>query len=405
MFKDFFKIAIENLTHRKLRSWLTVIGIIIGIAAVVALISLGRGLQYTVDQQFAKIGADKITVTPKTSMQGGPGVPDSGLSLTEDDVEVVRRSAGVQEAIGPLQRVAKIEFNKKVKFNNIRGMPVDDTRIVYDDTGMYDVEYGRSLKDGDRNKVIIGPELAKESNFGKKINVNDKIKINDQDFTVVGIIKTGGNPGVSGIIMMTLDDARKLFDEQEEVSMIMVKIHNAEELDQVVENIRKDLRRERDVDEGKEDFAVSSTKKFVESFLTIFNVISTLLIGLASISLLVGAIGIANTMYTAVLERQREIGIMKSIGAKNSDITTIFLIESALIGFFGGLIGMLIGAGLSLLAQKLIETFLGKGFFQVFLPWWLLLGALLFAMIIGTLSGILPARQAAKMNPVDALRS
>jgi len=378
---------------------------VIGIAAVVALVSLGKGLQYTVDQQFVKIGADKITVTAKSASQGGPGIQDSGITLTTNDLDVVRKSSGVHEAIGPLQKIAKIEFNKKTKFSFIRGMPVDDTRIVYDDTGMYDVEYGRTLKEGDNNKIIIGPELAKESNFGRQIYVNDKIHINDEEFTVVGIIKTGGNPGVSSIIMMTLDDARDLFDEKEEVSMIMVKIYNAEELDQVVENIKKDLRRERNVKEGREDFTVESTKKFVESFLVIFNVITTLLIGLASISLLVGAIGIANTMYTAVLERRREIGIMKSIGAKNSDIIQIFLIESSLIGFIGGTIGVLIGSGLSLLAEKLIETFLGEGFFQVFLPWWLLLGAALFALVIGTISGIFPARQATGMNPVDALRS
>lgn len=405
MFKDFFKLAIENLTHRQLRSWLTVIGIVIGIAAVVALVSLGRGLQYTVDQQFSKIGADKITVNAKSASQGGPGTQDTGITLTNKDLDIVRKSSGVEEAIGPLQKIAKIEFNKKIEFSFVRGMPVDDTKIVYTDTGMYDVEFGRELKQGDKNKVIIGPELAKESNFGRQINVNDKIHINDEEYTVVGIIKTGGNPGVSSIILMTLDDARDLFNEEEQVSMIMVKIFNADDLDQVVENIKKDLRRERNVKEGREDFTVVSTKKFVESFLVIFNVISTLLIGLASISLLVGAIGIANTMYTSVLERRREIGIMKSIGAKNSDITQIFLIESSLIGLIGGSIGVLIGAGLSLLAQKLIETFLGEGFFQVFLPWWLLVGAALFALIIGTLSGILPARQAAKMNPVDALRS
>jgi putative ABC transport system permease protein len=283
-------------------------------------------------------------------------------------------------------------------------MTVDESRIVYDSSVIYDVEYVRTLKPGDKNKIIIGPELAKETNFGREIKLGDKIQINDKDFTVTGIIKTGGNPGVSSIIMMTLEDARELFDEPDSVSMIMVQIYNAEELDQVVENIKKDLRRERDVKEGKEDFTVESTKKFVESFLTIFNVISTLFIGLASISLLVGAIGIANTMYTSVLERNREIGIMKSIGAKNSDIVTIFLIESALIGFIGGLIGVLLGAGLSLIAEKAIEIFLGEGFFKVFLPWWLLVGAIAFAMIIGTISGIFPAKQAAQLNPVDALR-
>ncbi|MEM4637529.1 MAG: ABC transporter permease [Candidatus Woesearchaeota archaeon] len=404
MFRDFLSLGIENLTHRKLRSWLTIIGIVIGIAAVVSLISLGRGLQYTVDQQFSKIGADKITITPKSSMQGTSIGGTPGIKLTTKDLEVVKKSTGVEEAIGPLQKIAKTEFNGKVKYQLVRGMPVDESRIVYESSGIYDVEYGRPLKAGDKNKIVVGPEFAKKSNFGREIVVGDRIKINDKQFTVVGIIKKGSNPGVSRIIMMTIDDARELFDEKEEVSMIMVKIYNAEELDKVVENIKKDLRRERNLKEGKEDFNVESTKKFVESFLRIFNVISTLLIGLASISLLVGAIGIANTMYTAVLERNREIGIMKSIGAKNSDIVTIFLIESALIGFVGGLIGMVLGVGISIFTERLIGQFLGEGFFKVFLPWWLLVGSILFAMIIGIISGIYPAKQAAKLNPVDALR-
>jgi len=133
-------------------------------------------------------------------------------------------------------------------------------------------------------------------------------------------------------------------------------------------------------------------------------VITVLLVGLASISLLVGAIGIANTMYTAVLERTREIGVMKAIGAKNSDILTIFLIESSLIGLIGGIIGMILGVLISKAAEIVIGQFLGPGFFMVFLPWWLLLGAAMFALIVGAISGVMPARAAAGMNPVDALR-
>jgi putative ABC transport system permease protein len=220
----------------------------------------------------------------------------------------------------------------------------------------------------------------------------------------VGIIKTGGNPGVSGGIFMPIDDVRKLFDAPDEITMIMAKTDPGADIDTVIANIERELRKERGLKEGKEDFTVQSTKQFIESFLVIFNVVTVLLVGLASISLLVGAIGIANTMYTAVLERTKEIGIMKSIGAKNSDIMTIFLIEASLIGLLGGVVGVLIGTGIAKLAELIIAGFLGQGFFQVFLPWWLLLGAIAFAIIIGTLSGILPARQAAGMNPVDALR-
>jgi putative ABC transport system permease protein len=175
-------------------------------------------------------------------------------------------------------------------------------------------------------------------------------------------------------------------------------------MDKTVENIKKDLRRHRNLKEGKEDFTVQSTKQFIESYMTIFNVVTVLLVGLASISLLVGAIGIANTMYTSVLERNREIGVMKSIGAKNSQILTIFLIEAALIGFIGGVLGMLLGVFIALIIQQVIGAYLGPGFFQVFLPWWLLVGATGFALVVGIISGLLPAKQGAEMNPVEALR-
>jgi putative ABC transport system permease protein len=401
MIFDYIKLAIENIAHRRLRAWLTVLGIVVGIAAVVALISLGRGLQYTVDQQFSKIGADKITIAPKGAANG---VGAENNMLTTEDYNIVRRSLGVDEAVEILGRTSKVEFNKKSKYTFTRGMPVDDTRRVYEETGIYDVEFGRMLKSGDKNKVVIGPEFAKETNFGKSIVVNDKIKINGKEFTVIGILESGNNPGVSQVVLMTLDDAREFYDAPDEVSMIMVKVTDAKELDGTIENIKKDLRRHRGVKEGQEDFTVQSTKQFIESFLVVFNVVTVLLVGLASISLLVGAIGIANTMYTAVLERRKEIGVMKAIGAKNSQILTIFLIESSIIGLIGGAIGVALGVGISKIAEQLIGGFLGPGFFQVFLPWWLLVGAAMFALIIGALSGILPAKQASELHPVTALR-
>jgi putative ABC transport system permease protein len=402
MLKDFFNLAIENITHRKVRSWLTILGIVVGIAAVVALVALGQGLQYTVDQQFIKIGSDKITINSKGST--GFGGSGSNNMLVEKDLETVRRTSGVFMAAERLVKTGKVQFNDKTKYLSIQGIPLDETRLIMDETQQYDPEIGRTLRQGDKNKILIGPELAKETTFGRAININDKLTINGEKFQVVGIIKTGGNPGVSGGIFMPIDDVRKLFDAPDEITMIMAKTDPGADIDTVIANIERELRKERGLKEGKEDFTVQSTKQFIESFLVIFNVVTVLLVGLASISLLVGAIGIANTMYTAVLERTKEIGIMKSIGAKNSDIMTIFLIEASLIGLLGGVVGVLIGTGIAKLAELIIAGFLGQGFFQVFLPWWLLLGAIAFAIIIGTLSGILPARQAAGMNPVDALR-
>jgi len=402
MISDYLKLAIENIMHRKLRAWLTILGIVVGIAAVVALISLGQGLQYTVDQQFSKIGADKVTIQAKGS-QGAPGSSTGNTILTISDYDIVKKSQGVDGVVQVLIRVGRVEFNKNVKYMSIRGLPVDDTSKIYLETGVYDVGQGRFLKSGDKNKIVIGSEIAKSTTFGRAIGINSKITINGKEFTVIGIFKEGSLS--ASTIVMTLDDTRTLFNTPDEVSTIMVKVKDATQLDNTIENIKKDLRRHRNVKEGQEDFTVQSTKQYIDSFLVVFNVITVLLVGLASISLLVGAIGIANTMYTAVLERNREIGVMKAIGARNSQILTIFLIESSLIGLVGGVIGIILGALIGKIAEIAIGVFLGPGFFKVFLPWWLLVGAALFAVIIGTLSGILPARQAANMHPVDALRS
>ncbi len=404
MWRDYIRLGIENIRRRRLRSWLTMIGIVIGIAAVVALISLGQGLTYTINEQFAKVGADKLIVQAKTAQLGPPGATPSTNKLYIEDYNVIKRSAGVELVSPRLLRQAKLEFNKKIKYGFVIGLEMDDSISILQEAGYMDISAGRPIRAGDRNKIMVGDGLVKESTFGRAIQINDKIKINGEEFTVVGITKPTGNPGTGSAIYMTMDKARELFNEPNEISVMMAKIKQGENPDVVAETITKDLRRSRDVKENKEDFSVESPRKAFESFLVILDVVQVLLVGLASISLLVGAVGIANTMFTAVLERTNEIGIMKAIGARNSDILRIFLIESALMGFVGGLLGILVGMGIGKLAELILAQLLGSGVFIVYFQWYLLLGTLLFAMIVGILAGIMPARQAASMNPVDALR-
>ena len=145
MITDYLKLAIENISHRRMRSWLTMLGIIVGIAAVVALVSLGKGLQYTVDQQFSKIGADMVTVQAKSTM----GISSANNMLTEEDYKVVKKSQGVDAVVRVLMKTTKVEFNKKIKYSMVRGMPTDETSRVYLNIGMYDVEYGRMIRSGD----------------------------------------------------------------------------------------------------------------------------------------------------------------------------------------------------------------------------------------------------------------
>ena len=171
----------------------------------------------------------------------------------------------------------------------------------------------------------------------------------------------------------------------------------------MAENIKEELRDSRDEDEGEETFSVQTFEQLLEQFNDILGIVSIVLIGIAAISIVVGGVGIMNTMYTSVLERTKEIGIMKAVGAKNSNIMTLFLIESGMIGLAGGMIGIGIGIGLS----KIVEIVASEAGFlpiKAYLGAPLLLGALAFSFIIGAASGTFPAMQASKMKPVDALR-
>ena len=170
------------------------------------------------------------------------------------------------------------------------------------------------------------------------------------------------------------------------------------------EKIEKALRKSRNVEEGQEDFSVQTTEELMETYNDILNIVNIVLIGIAAISLLVGGIGIMNTMYTAVIERTKEIGIMKAIGARNSSIMILFVIESGILGALGGAIGVAIGMAFSKLVEVIATAALQTALLQAYFPWYLIVGSLAFAFIVGTISGLLPARQAALLKPVDALR-
>ncbi len=240
--------------------------------------------------------------------------------------------------------------------------------------------------------------------FKKGVDVGDKIKINDQKFRVVGIYKPFGNPDDDSSVGIPLETARELFDEPDELFVIMARTKDGFNTADVAEDIKEKLRRDRGLKEGEEDFTVQTYEQLREGAGVVLDIVHLFLIGIASISLMVGGVGIMNTMYTSVLERTREIGVMKAIGARNSDIMMIFLIESGIMGMVGGAIGVVIGIALSKIVEYVAEQELGMVLLKANVSIELILGALTFSFLVGCISGILPARQASKLNPVDALR-
>lgn len=400
--KDYFFLAFNNLKRRKLRSWLTMIGIFIGIAAVVALISLGQGMQDYINEEFEKLGKDKIMIQSKSF--GPPGSATSkSLLLTSDDLELIQEVRGVEWAMGMLYKLGQMEFKKESQIGYIIGMDPEDIELM-SEIQAFEIQEGRWLESGDKYKVIIGYNHAYGDLWERKVEIGDNLIIERQEFKVIGIVEKIGNQYDDSNVYITKDVLKEILEIDDEESTILAKTASGFNPENVAEAIERKLRKFRDEREGQETFTVQTSEQLLQSFQNIFGAIQAVLVGIAAISLIVGGIGIMNTMYTAVIERTKEIGTMKAVGARNSDVLLVFLFESGLLGLVGGLIGVGIGIGLA----KGVEYGLSASGFgsliQAHISWYLVLGALAFSFIIGSLSGILPAMQASKLKPADALR-
>jgi len=401
---DYFKFTISNLKNRKLRSWLTMIGIFIGIAAVVALIGLGEGLRAAINSQFGFLGTDIISV----SATGGLGPPGTGVvdPLTDKELEEIEGVKGVENAAGRLLESIKLAYNRKVRFGYAASVPDGEDREVIEHVQNMVAERGRLLQDGDSGVLVLGYSyFENEDIFGKTIDIGSKIKLQDKEFKVIGILEKKGSFQVDSAIIINEDDLRELVNRPgDDYDIIAVRFDENADVEKIQADIEKRLRRVRDVDEGEEDFSVSTPASILESVNSTLLAIQIFVYIIAGISLLVGGIGIMNTMYTAVVERTKEIGIMKSIGARNSTIFTLFFMESGLLGSVGGVIGSIIGYAIANGLALAGRAALGTELISARISPQLIIGALLFSFIIGSFFGTLPAVRASKLNPVDALR-
>ena len=405
MLRDYFSLAAENLKTRKLRTWLTMIGIFIGIAAIVSLISLGQGMKDAITSQFQSLGSDRLTIQAK-GIQFGPPGSNVVVPLTKDDIKVIEKVNGVDSVSGRLIQTAVATFEKKNKVTWFVDAPSDSKqRALFNDILKPKTSSGRFLLTSDKYKVVVGNDYSTSPLLGKEVVAGDKIEINGQQFEIVGILEKKGNPQFDLAIYMNEEVLRDVTNTPDKVSMITVRINKGEDLNRMADTITRALRRARNEAEGKETFQIQTPEQTLGAVNTILTIVQAVLIGIASISLLVGGIGIMNTMYTSVLERTKEIGIMKAIGAKNSDVLLIFLIESGFLGLLGGIIGLTLGILISKSVEIIATNVLGTGLLKASISIYLLAGALLFSFLIGSISGVLPAIQASKMTPVKALRS
>lgn len=402
MFWESITIALEGLKANKLRSVLTMLGIIIGVGAVIAMVSIGMGVRDKVQTSIASLGSNLLIISPgATSASGVRLAAGSNNSLTNNDAQAIAKEvAGVSFVAPSVSRQYQIVFGNKNWVTNVQGVTPE-----YLEVRNFAVETGTffTIKDMDtRNRVAILGKTTVDNMFGEVNPLGQTIRINKAPFQIVGVLEakgqSAGGMDQDDIVLIPLTTAQERMIGITYLHSISVQADNADVINQVQEDITELLRsRHRLTMNTPDNFTVRNLAAVMATAEETTQTITLLLGNIAAISLLVGGIGIMNIMLVSVTERTREIGIRKALGATYYNILLQFLIEAIVIGVTGGLIGILLGIGTSLAISAV------AGWNTVISVSSILL-AFGFSVLIGLFFGIYPARKAALLDPIEALR-
>jgi len=412
-FFEAFPISLRSLLANKLRSVLTMLGIIIGVGAVIAIMAGGRGMENAVTSTLEGLGTDVLYVQPTNpDAPGAAGLSPAYAvaSLTLDDAEAIARLHGVLGVAPTNESFVEITYDGE-KINSV----IEGSTAEFQTMSNYELASGQFITERNvasrDNVVVLGSKTA-QTLFGDEDPVGQRVKIKDKRFTVVGVMepKGGGFFGISFdevlVVPITTYQTR-LFTQrtasgQDAVQSIGVLVDGPEYMDSVRDGVETTLIKRHRIDEGEDnDFAIVSMEQMIGVFSQITGLVSIFLAAIASIGLLVASIGIMNIMLVSVTERTREIGIRKAVGAKRRDILRQFLLEAAMISLVGSGIGIVVGAIMARLFSH-INIMGGEALTTVVSPDIIGL-AISVAIFIGLVSGIYPALRAARLNPIDAL--
>lgn len=423
MFLSYFRLSWQSIKNRSLRSWLTILGIIIGVTAVVALISIGQGMNDSIEEQFKTLGYNTITVSAGDfegvmggmRTMGGGGNSDSYLDpAVLERLNMMIKNSGTTRTETGMVNSEELEGQAFLDVMGIEESVVNNFDGYF---GGFEFESGEIFSfSGETKEAVLGMDVAKDLGVG----VGEEFQLEGESFLVTGILaseeeETSGGPkfgsNTGNLILVPFSTMDKIYGGGSKASRVLVEVYeeppaNAQGGGKADFSVSKIASRIEELYSGEDTPVTTITAEEISNKISdTLGILNVALIGIAAISLLVGAVGVMNTMYTAVLERTREIGIMKAVGARNSDVMYLFLTESGLLGLFGGIVGTLFGIGISFASGNFLSRALPTGIpFGPTLSPGLLIGAVAFSFLLGSLSGVFPARQAANLQPVEALR-
>ncbi|MDD2717081.1 MAG: ABC transporter permease [Candidatus Wallbacteria bacterium] len=401
LFITIIKVALRSLLSNKLRSFLTMLGIIIGVGAVIAMLAIGNGARDQITNRIKSMGSNLLLIRPGSSM--GHGVAGGQRqSLKYDDLAALLSIDNVKSITPEVNKGCQLKY-----FNSNTNVEVNGVAPTYFEMRNFVVEQGRAFNDeelaGVQRVVILGPDTS-DILFGNEYPIDKTIKIKGLSFTVIGVTKRKGgagwqNPDETAIIPFTT--MNKKIAGTDYFNNIDISVYEEKGMDKVKEGITKALRTTHKLrKDAADDFQIRDMAEMLAEMESTIFTFKLLLAGVAALSLLVGGIGIMNIMYVTVTERTREIGVRKALGAKNRDILNQFLLEAVVLTVIGGLMGIAFGFGSVLIYNGVSPDTYFKGTIDILS----IIVSVSFSVAVGVFFGFYPAQKAAKMNPIDALR-